>query len=81
MTSPAVFTSAIAVTPSDSATLRGVVGLYIGVAGDVAVLMTNDPAITAAVTFKNVPAGTVLHVRAKKVMLTGTTAASILALR
>ncbi len=70
--------SLVSVTPSDSAVLSPPSrGLYIGGEGDVAVIAVDD---TVAVTFKAVPAGTVLPVQAKKVMSTNTTATLIVAL-
>ncbi len=67
---------ATAVTPSDSTELSNVRALYVGVAGDLAVVMKNGG---AAVTFKNAPIGT-LPIRVTKVMATNTTATNILAL-
>lgn len=51
--------------------------LYIGTAGDVALIASAD---SAAVTLVGVPAGTVLPISAKRVMSTGTTADDIVAL-
>ncbi len=51
--------------------------LWIGGAGDVAIIAQND---TAAVTISGVAAGTVVPVRAKAVRVTGTTATLIVAL-
>lgn len=65
-----------AVTPSNSTELTGVRALWIGGAGDVAVIAVND---TVAVTF-TVPSGTMLPIFAKKVMATGTSATNIVAL-
>lgn len=75
-----------AVTKSDSTDLRltddsGKVAecrsLYVGGAGDVAILASGD---TAAVTLTGVAAGSIIPVEARKVMSTGTTATSIVAL-
>lgn len=66
----------IAVTPSD-ATVINYRGLYIGVAGNVAIMPANS---NVAVTFVGVPAGTVLPVAGVRVMATNTTASSIVAL-
>lgn len=74
MTDPAY--GAFAVTKSDSTTLSGVRGLYIGVSGDVAIMPKGSG---TAVTFKSVPVG-VLPVQCSKVMSTGTTATDIVAL-
>lgn len=66
-----------AVTTSDTASLpTPTSGLYIGGAGDVAVVMKGG----ASVTFKAVPVGTVLKISVTKVMATGTTATNIVAL-
>lgn len=78
-----VFTSATAVTKSDSTVLPRTAGLYIGGGGDVTVQMAGAVQ-TAAVTqvlFKAVPTGTTLYIAVTKVMSTGTTATNILALR
>ena len=66
----------VAVTPSDSTTLTTSRALYVGGAGDVAALTVGGD----SVTFVAVPAGTVLPIRVTKVLATGTTATSILAL-
>lgn len=69
---------AIAVTKSDSTVLPdGVRAVWVGGAGDVAVIMSGD---TAAVTLAAVPAGTLLPIQVSKVMSTNTTATSIVAL-
>lgn len=66
-----------AVTPSDSTDLGPVRGLYVGVTGNVAIMAKGND---AAVTWVGVPAGSVLPVRAQRVMATGTTATDIVAL-
>ena len=69
--------SIVAVTPNDSSDLDYITrGLYIGGAGDVAV----EGLISGTVTFVGVPAGSILPIRVKKVLETGTTATSIVAL-
>lgn len=74
--SPAI--TARAVTKSDTTIFeRPSKALYIGGAGDVAVVMAED---TAPVTFSGVQAGSILPVRALKVMSTNTTATLILRL-
>lgn len=66
---------AVAVTKSDSTILPdGIRALWIGGAGDVAVIMAGD---TAAVTLSAVPAGTMLPIQVSKVMSTNTTATLI----
>lgn len=68
----------VAVTPSDSTPLpAGVRALWVGGAGDVAVVFVQG---TAAVTLKAVDAGECLPVQVTKVMLTNTTATDIVAL-
>lgn len=74
--------NAVAVTPSDSATIqlngrdtRGCV-IYCGVTGDIAVTTTGGE----TVTFKNVPQGMVLPVQVTKVLATGTTATDLISL-
>lgn len=73
---PGPGTHAVAVTPSDSTALTPTTAIYVGGAGDLAVLLSND---TVAVTLKAVPIGTVLLISAKKVMATNTTATNIVA--
>ncbi len=73
-------TNGTAITPADGTTLTTIPrALYIGGAGDVAVLMANDGTDTP-LTFSNLPAGTVLPARVKEVRATGTTATNIVAL-
>jgi hypothetical protein len=65
-------TRCIAITPSDSVAVPiAIKGIYVGGAGDLAVTAQSDG---AAVTFKAVPVGTIIPVRAKLVMATNTTA-------
>lgn len=70
-------TSGVAVTKSDATLLPVTRGLWVGGAGDVAVIFTGD---TAAVTLAGVTAGTMLPVQVTKVMSTNTTATLIIAL-
>ena len=73
-----VATGAYAVTPNDSADLsQPARALYVGGAGNVALVPNRGG---TAVTFLNVPSGTILPVQAFRVMATSTTATSILAL-
>lgn len=66
-----------AITVSNTATLSPCY-VYVGVSGDVAVV----PALQdTSVTFKNVPQGTILPVKVKKVLSTGTTATDMVAVR
>lgn len=68
--------SAAAVVKSDS-TIVNCRALYVGGAGDVAVLLQNDE---SAVTLSAVPAGALLPLACTKVMSTNTTATLIVAL-
>ncbi len=71
-------TRAAAVTPHDTNELDCVTrGIFVGTGGDLAVVMADD---SAAVTFTNVPNGTILPIRVKQVLDTGTDADDILAL-
>lgn len=68
----------IAITPNDGADLAAETrALYVGSAGDVALILVSGDAIT----FASVPAGTLLPVRAMRVKATGTTAGLLLGLR
>lgn len=69
----------VAITKSDATDLTAnkIKALWVGGAGDVAVIGIND---TAAVTIVGVPAGTLLPVMVSKVMSTNTTATSIVGL-
>lgn len=69
--------SAAAVTPNDSTVLDTTRGLWIGGAGDVAVYMKGS---TTSVTFAGIAAGTLIPIRVDRVLATGTTATSIVAL-
>jgi hypothetical protein len=63
-------------TKSDSTVIPLTDALYIGATGDVAVMFEN----AATVTFVGVPTGTVLNVKVKKLLSTGTGATSVVAL-
>lgn len=68
---------AASVTPHDSTELTNyTTALYVGGEGDLKVTTVNDE----AVTFSDVPVGTIIPVRVKLVWSTGTTATNILAL-
>ena len=66
---------AVALTPSDLVNGTGFVtrAIYVGVAGDLALLMQGG----ASVTLASVPAGSFLPLRVQQVLETGTTAAGI----
>lgn len=64
-----------AVTPSDSTDLANVAkGLWVGGAGNVSIIAADD---SAAVLISGVAAGTLLPIRAKRVLATNTTATLI----
>jgi|TARA_B110000908_G_scaffold28248_1_gene33216 hypothetical protein len=70
-----------------STTLKGAC-LYVGTAGDVKVVMVNKygpngelPVTLDAITFKNVPAGSILPVIVDFLLATGTTASDFIALK
>ena len=67
----------VAVTASDSTDLTGARGVYVGVAGALALMAIDDD---TAVTLVSVPAGSVIPVRISRVMATNTTATSIVAI-
>jgi hypothetical protein len=70
-------TKGIAVVPSDSTVLAATSKLYVGVGGDLTVLLAGD---TVPVLFKAVPSGSVLPLKVVKVMAAGTAATFIVAL-
>lgn len=72
----AVGTKLRAVTPSDSA-LIGCSALYVGTTGNIAIVAEGD---TAAVVLTTVPAGAIIPIACAQVLLTGTTAANIVAI-
>jgi len=64
------------ITPNDTVDIpdRFCKGVYVGGTGDLRVIMLND---TTAVTFTNVQGGSLLPIRVKRVMATGTSATGI----
>lgn len=67
--------NAFAVTPNNTGELPFVTrALYVGGAGDVAVVLRKDG---APVTFVAVPAGSMLPLRVRQVLVTGTTATAL----
>ena len=69
-----------AVTPHNSTDFAPARALYVGVGGDVAAVSRDLTGAETAVVFKNVPSGTILPVRCRRVNSTGTTATDIVAL-
>jgi len=74
-------------TPSAVTNLKGAC-LYVGTAGDVSVILTGKfgangeyPIVLDRVTFKNVPAGSILPVIVDFITTTGTTASNFVALK
>ena len=66
------------VTPSDSQELQVVTkAIYVGEGGDVTLLAVDN---ATDVTFRNVPAGSILDVRVAAVRATGTSASQIVGL-
>lgn len=74
------YVSGATVTPNDSTALAGgaTKALWIGGAGNITITWLGGT--QANQTFTSVPAGTLLRVRATKVLATGTTATNIVAL-
>lgn len=69
--------TAFSITPSDAADLAETTrALYVGTSGTVVVTM----AAGGDVTLANVPAGTILPLRVRRVRATGTTAAALVGL-
>ncbi|CAB4140972.1 hypothetical protein UFOVP399_47 [uncultured Caudovirales phage] len=71
-----IATNAAAVTPSDTTQIRAM-SLYVGGAGNIAVVMEDG----SAVTFIGVPVGAILPIAVSRVNATNTTATNIIALR
>lgn len=69
--------SAAAIVKSDSTVLGDNRGVWIGTGGDVALILIDD---SIALTYKNVPSGTLLPMSVKKVMSTNTTASDMILL-
>lgn len=66
------------IVPSDAVEVDRVTkGIYVGTAGDLSLLSVEG---STPVTFRNVAAGTVLDVRIRKVLQSGTTAADLVGL-
>ena len=70
-----------ALAPSDTADLPDTPkGLYVGTGGDIALIPADAAADAPAVVFRNLPSGSLLPVRSRHVLATGTIAADMLAL-
>jgi hypothetical protein len=84
-TQPDFATTAEAVTPSDAfsaATKLNGSALYVGVGGDISVIMYGvEPTAGNAVVFKNAAEGLFLPVIVDYVLATGTTATNIVAVK
>lgn len=74
--SPCLPDGAQAITPNDTDTFSAAATVYVGGTGNVTVRPWNG---AAAVTFSNVPAGSVLPVRVAGVNATSTTATNLVA--
>ena len=68
--------AAVVVTNNTATLLTGCRGLYVGTAGDVTARVADG----GVITFRNVPAGTILPISLLGVNTTGTTAADMVAL-
>lgn len=69
------FMDAEQITPSDTVELENYTrGVWIGVGGDVVMILA---ASGTAVTFKNIPSGTMIPMVIRQIKLTGTTAQNI----
>lgn len=78
ITSPGAY--AYTVTPNDSTILSPPArGVYVGTTGNLAVVLQADEEGASPVTFINVQGGTLLPIKAIKVMSTNTTADNIVA--
>lgn len=76
----AMYFKGFAITPSDGNQLQYVTrGIYVGGTGDVTLVFVDEPT-SAAITFRAVPVGTILPVRAYYVMSTNTTATYLVGL-
>jgi hypothetical protein len=66
---------AFAITPNDAVEFTTpTTAIYVGTGGDLTVLLVDD---SSAVLLKSVPTGTMLKIRAKRVMAAGTGASNI----
>lgn len=69
------------ITKSDATILtKPTKGIYVGGAGNVTIVSLDDPTASAPITFVATPVGTILPVKTKRIMSTGTTATNLVAL-
>ncbi|WP_454280464.1 spike base protein, RCAP_Rcc01079 family [Sphingomonas sp. Marseille-Q8236] len=79
VSSPA--TRAAAITPSDTADLPDIPkGVYVGTGGDITMIGVGAPASATGITWKNVPAGSLIPFRPRRILANGTTASNMLGL-
>lgn len=72
---------AFAITPSDTDELVYVTRfIYVGVTGDIKLAMMNDCNGAGTILLKAAQAGSVIPIRARKVLATGTTATDLIGL-
>ena len=68
------------ITPSDSADLTTIPkAIYVGGAGDIAMIGAKAPPAATGVTWKAVPASALLPVRPRRILATGTNATFLIA--
>ena len=69
-----------AITPSDTTDLAVIPkALYVGSGGDIAMIGVGAPATATGVTWSGVPSASLLPVRPRRILATGTTASQIVA--
>lgn len=72
---------ALAIVPSDANDLPETPkAIYVGTAGDIAMIGDNEAPSAEAVVWTNIPAGAIVPFRPRRVMATGTTAADMIAI-
>jgi len=73
-------TRAVGITPNDGTDLTDIPkAVYVGVGGDITMIGSGAPADAVGVQWKNVAAGSMIPFRPRRILATGTTAASMLA--
>ena len=73
-------TRAAAIVPSDTVDLPDIPkGIYVGTGGNITMIGVGAPVGATGVTWKNVPAGSLIPFRARRILATGTTATDMLA--